>query len=135
MMRIQYGIIKHRFKSLLPESLHIFFYYISFERTVHDIITGRFRIPYTKTAVMFGRQTAITHLGRFSCFRPLVTIQFHRIKDSRTGIGVSPVVTHKSRNIKVDKHSEFQIDKLLLQSAQIRSSIYRLCFSLYCQAT
>ncbi len=84
---------------------------------------------------MFGRQTTITHLGRFGCFRPLVTIQFHRTKDSRTGIGISPVVTHKSRNIKVYKHPEFQIDKLLLQSTQIRSSICRLCFTLYRQAT
>jgi len=116
MMGIEYGIIKHRFQSFLTECFGIFFYDITFERTIHHIITGRFRIPDTETTVVFGRQASVTHLSGFRSFGPQPAIQLHRIENGRTRFRIRPVVIHKRRDIEVDKHTELQIDKLLLQS-------------------
>src|SRR5688500_14949788 len=108
MVGIQDGIIQHYFQAISSEAFSIFLHYILFEWAVHHVVIRRFRVPDTETAVMFGRQTAVSHPGRFSGLSPLIAIQLCWIKNGRWCVRIGPVLIYIRRNVVMNKHTKAQ---------------------------
>jgi len=117
-MGVEDGIIEKGLQALGPESVHIFADNVSFEGAVHDIVICCLCVPDAETAVMFGGETSVGHMGGFCGAGPLVTVQLCGIEGSGGGVRVGPVCVHEGGDIEMDEHAEAQVLKFLLEGVE-----------------
>ena len=123
MMSVQNGIIEHYLKPFLAECIHILAHHIAAQGGVHHVIVGGLGIPYAESAVVLGGKAAIGHMGRLGCLGPLLAIQMLGIENRCWQVRVGPVFGSIGGDVVMDKHTEAQVNKFLLQLMQ------RLCGS------
>lgn len=114
-MGVQDREVEHYLHSGLPDGIDQFPQDIPVQRRTHHAVVRGLCVPEAESAVVLDRDADELHPCALGCLDPLVGVQLDRVEHLRTKVRIGPVGCLVGRETEVNKHSEPQVNKLLLE--------------------
>lgn len=89
--------------------------HIPVKRRAHHAVVRGLGVPHAEAAVVLDGDADEFHPCALGCLDPLVGVQLDRVEHLRTEVRIGPVGCLVGRETEVNKHSEPQVNKLLLE--------------------
>lgn len=107
--------VEHYLHSCLPDGIDQFPQDIPVKRRTHHAVVRGLCVPEAESAVVLDGDADEFHPCALGCLDPLVGVQLDRVEHLRTKVRIGPVGCLVGRETEVNKHSEPQVNKLLLE--------------------
>ena len=107
--------VEHYLHSGLPDGIDQFPQDIPVQRRTHHAVVRGLCVPEAESAVVLDGDADEFHPCALGCLDPLVGVQLDRVEHLRTKVRIGPVGCLVGRETEVNKHSEPQVNKLLLE--------------------
>ena len=114
-MGVQDREVEHYLHPGLVDGIDQLAKHIPVKRRAHHAVVGGLCVPQAEAAVMLDGDADELHPCALGSPDPLVGVQFYRVEYLRTEVGVGPVGCLVGWETEVNKHSEPQVNKLLLE--------------------
>ena len=114
-MGVQDREVEHYLHPGLVDGIDELTKHIPVKRRAHHAVVRGLGVPHAEAAVVLDGDADEFHPCALGCLDPLVSVQLDRVEHLRTKVRIGPIGCLVGRETEVNKHSEPQVNKLLLE--------------------